>query len=348
MSETVRPAPRRRFWRFVRRSMAVMAVLILALLGAGQIAKSRLKARYPAPGQRVDLGGYALHIRCTGQGSPAVILESGLGSDSLGWASVQPALARQTRVCAYDRAGYGWSDRSPRPRTAMIAVDELRALLQKAGVAPPYVLVGHSLGGVYVKLYAHRYPAEVAGLVLVDPSDERDLSDLPPDYREHYRTMIAETQDGMGTLKLLINSGIPALWPALLGGDERLPAEANAAAAALQASGSASLQTSVDELLGLEASFDEVRAANIETLGDIPLALLLAGRAEGDGVTPELVLSGADLAAAEERQRERMARLSGLSPRGQVEVIEDSGHHIQLDRPDAVIAAVEKVLTATR
>jgi pimeloyl-ACP methyl ester carboxylesterase len=348
MPTSVRPAPRRRIWRFVRRALAVAGVLILALLGAGQIARARLKARYPAPGQRIDIGGYALHIQCSGQGSPTVILESGLGSDSLGWANVQPAIAQQTRVCAYDRAGYGWSDRSPRPRSAEVAVDELHALLQKAGVAPPYVLAGHSLGGVYVKLYAHLYPAEVAGLVLVDPSDERDLSDLPPVYREQYRALIDETKGQMGTLKLLINSGIPALWPAMLGVNEKLPAEANAAETALQASSSAGLQTSLDELLGLEASFDAVRAADIRALGDLPLVLLLAGRSEGESATPELALSGDDLAAAEERQRQRISRLVGLSPRGRAETIADSGHQIQLDRPDAVIAAIAEVLAGAR
>jgi pimeloyl-ACP methyl ester carboxylesterase len=318
---------------------------LVALFGAGQIAKARLKARYPAPGQRIDIGGYALHIQCSGQGSPTVILESGLGSDSLTWANVQPAIAAQTRVCAYDRAGYGWSDPSPHPRSAEVAVGELHTLLDRAGIAPPYILVGHSLGGVYVKLYAWRYPSELAGLVLVDPSDERDISELPLADREHYQTTIDDTAAQMGGVKLLINSGLPALWPTMLGANPQLPGAANAAATALQASDSTALQTSVDELLGLEASFAEVQAASITALGDLPLVLLLAGQPEDAAGAP--ALAGSDLAAAEERQRQRTARLVGLSPQGRVEIVADSGHHIQWDRPERVIAAIAAVLAAS-
>ncbi|MBA3469317.1 MAG: alpha/beta hydrolase [Herpetosiphonaceae bacterium] len=347
MAGSEHSAPRRcRGWRLARRLLAIVGVGLVALLGAGQIAKARLQTRYPAPGQRIDIGGYALHIYCSGQGGPTVILESGLGSDSLTWANVQPVIAAQTRVCAYDRAGYGWSDPSPHARSAEVAVAELHTLLERAGIAPPYIMVGHSLGGVYAKLYAWRYPDQLAGLVLVDPSDERDLSGLPLPDREHYQTMVDDTATQMGGLKLLIDSGLPALWPAMLGANPKLPVAANAAATALQASDSTALQTSVDELIGLEASFAQVQAANITALGDLPLVLLLAGQSESDANAP--APAAGDLAAAEERQRQRTARLVNLSPQGQVEVVVDSGHHIQWDRPDRVVAAIAAVLAASQ
>ena len=110
------------------------------------------------PGQLVDVGGYKMHIDCTGQGSPTVILESGLGDTYISWHKVQPQIAQFARVCSYDRAGLGYSDSSPRPRTSRIFAEELHTLLHNAGISgPPYILVGHSMGGFDVRLYASLY-----------------------------------------------------------------------------------------------------------------------------------------------------------------------------------------------
>ena len=119
----------------------------------------------------VDVGGYRLHINCTGEGSPTVVIESGWGDMSATWGWVQPEVAKTTRVCTYDRAGMGWSESSPQPRTAREYAKELHTLLKKANEPGPYVLVGHSMGGFTVIVYAHDYPAEVSGLVLVDAQD---------------------------------------------------------------------------------------------------------------------------------------------------------------------------------
>lgn len=133
----------------------------------------------PMPGRLVDVGGYRLHIDCTGEGSPTVVLESGLGATWLAWYRVQPLLAPFTRVCSYDRAGMGWSDASPKPRTAKVIAEELHRLLQNAGIRGPYVLVGHSLGGMYVRLFARLYPEEASALVLVDSSVPHQFQRLP-------------------------------------------------------------------------------------------------------------------------------------------------------------------------
>src|SRR5512140_2116427 len=145
---------------------------LLFLILVGAIYESAAEAAdakaYPPPGKMVDVGGYRLHINCTGSGSPTVVIESGWGASSAGWAWVQPEVAKTTRVCTYDRAGMGWSEASPEPRTAREYAKELHTLLTNAKEPGPYVLVGHSMGGYTVLVYAHDYPAEVSGLVLID------------------------------------------------------------------------------------------------------------------------------------------------------------------------------------
>ena len=150
-------------------------VLVLGVILAGAIYESVSETAdiraYPPPGQMVDVGGYRLHINCTGEGSPTVVIESGWGDSSASWGWVQPEVAKTTRICTYDRAGMGWSEASPQPRTAREYAKELHTLLAKANEPGPYVLVGHSMGGFTVIVYAHDYPAEVSGLVLVDAQD---------------------------------------------------------------------------------------------------------------------------------------------------------------------------------
>src|SRR3989454_1075347 len=126
--------------------------------------------RYPPPGRLVNVGGHRLHIYCTGGGTPTVVMDSGFPGTSLSWTFVQPEVAKFTRACSYDRAGLGWSDAGPMPRTSRQIVDELHTLLRNARVEGPYVLVGHSFGTFTVRLYASTYPDEVAGMVLVVPT----------------------------------------------------------------------------------------------------------------------------------------------------------------------------------
>lgn len=341
------PAPRpRRAWKIVRRIALVGASLIALCLLAGTVARLNLRRQHPAPGVLVDLGGYHLHIHCTGSGAPTVVLESGQGELGLTWANVQPVVAKSSRVCSYDRAGYGWSERSPQPRTASASVDELRALLQKAGVAPPYLLVGHSIGGLYVKLYAHRYPGEVAGMVLVDSSHEAQNLDLDPAYAVAIQQMTSQAEGQIAQIKPLIASGIMALAPGVMGASDKLPADTREAYNALLATDSRSIETNLAEFKATDASFAEVRAANIATLGAIPLLVLTRGRAEP--LPPNVSIDPALVAQAEERFRQFQAELAALSSGGHLVVVEDSGHNIQLDQPAAVIGAIESVLEAVR
>ncbi len=160
-------------WRKLAERIVLSIVVLLALAVAGYssfnaIAIHHFWARNPPPGQIVAVGGHKMHIYCTGSGSPAIILEAGGGSDSVAWRGVQPALSKTTRVCSYDRAGHGWSDPLPGPRDADHIAAELHQLLLQTGISGPVVLMGQSNGGVYLRDYATRYPAEVAGLILVD------------------------------------------------------------------------------------------------------------------------------------------------------------------------------------
>lgn len=153
----------------VKTILSIGGVLVVVILSGwlcftGNKIKRELEAKYPPPGKMVDVGGLRMHIHCQGEvskGTPTVLMEA--AEFSLSWASVQPEVAKFARVCAYDRAGLGWSEASPDPRSGTNIVQELHTLLEQAGEKPPYLLVGHSKGGMYVRLFAQKYPLEVAG-----------------------------------------------------------------------------------------------------------------------------------------------------------------------------------------
>ena len=184
-SQTAR-RPKRRIGFWLKRIALWLIIGIIGLAALGAIYQTIATAidtrALPAPGQRIDVGGYSLHLYCVGEntdGRPTVILESGLGATSSSWGWIQPAVAKKTRVCAYDRAGMGWSDPSPAARDAQNIATELHTLLQKAQIPGPYVLAGWSYGGMYVREYASQYPDDVAGLVLLDSSSPEQCISTP-------------------------------------------------------------------------------------------------------------------------------------------------------------------------
>jgi hypothetical protein len=168
--------------KWLSRIILVAIVLPLGLLAIGfiyqTIASKSDWVRYPPPGELIDIGGYRLHLHCTGErraDQPIVVIEAGSGSSSPDWVLVQPEIARLVRVCTYDRAGLGWSDPGPQPRSAQQYASELQALLENAGEEPPYLFVAHSYGGHVVRIYTDQHPDDVVGMVLVDarlPSGE--------------------------------------------------------------------------------------------------------------------------------------------------------------------------------
>src|SRR5688572_3723581 len=168
----------------------VVLIIGLALLGAiyELLAEAADAKVYPPPGQLVDVGGYRLHINCTGTGSPTVVIDAGLGDWSTGWGFVQPEVAKTTRVCTYDRAGWAWSETGPLPRDAAQFAKELHTLLKNANIPGPYLMVGHSLGGLTVRVFVHDYSSEVVGVVLIDSMTPQQFSQSPTEVQPQLPT----------------------------------------------------------------------------------------------------------------------------------------------------------------
>ena len=164
-----------RTWRKVAERVVLSGVVILVAAVAGSSAFNAIAVHYfwahnAPPGAFYSVNGHRMHILCTGSGSPTIVLESGLGNDALTWGGVQPVLSSTTRVCSYDRAGFGWSDPLPPPRDADHIAAELHELLLQAKVTGPIVLMGHSIAGIYMRDYATRYPENIVGIVFEDGS----------------------------------------------------------------------------------------------------------------------------------------------------------------------------------
>ena len=264
-------------WMFVqvRRSVTgkarwvlspVIAVLALASIGATyeNFAAIGDRDQHAAPGKLYDVGGHRLHLDCRGHGSPTVLLSNGLGEVSASWARVTGPVAETTRVCAYDRAGQGWSDGADSPQDGVESAEDVHRLLEMAGEPGPYVLVGHSTGGTYAMTYAARYPEQVAGLVLLDSSSPEQFTRMP-DFAGQYAVM----RRAYALLPTLSRLGLGRLVPAT----SHLPA-ADAARVAAITSGPQAYRNLRDEVSAIPELFTQAQA--LTTLGDRPLVVLTA------------------------------------------------------------------------
>jgi pimeloyl-ACP methyl ester carboxylesterase len=309
-----------------RTLLGLLALLIgLAVIGASYeaIMAASDATRYPPAGQLVDVGGYRLHLHCVGEGSPSVIMEAGGGGNVLHWMLVQPPIAQSTRVCAYDRAGMGWSDPGPLPRTPQRIVAELHTLLSTAGIPGPYILMGHSIGGKYVRLYASQYPQDVAGMVLVDARHEDADTSMTPTMRADDQSRVQTEQrmtqvlGRLGLVRLLASgpADIPAATRRMIG---------------VQASRSQALATQWDEYTVWADADPALRAA-------LPLRQL-----------PLIVLSSELTAERDPILRATMRTQANLSSNSRLVIATNSGHGIQIDQPKLVVDAVQQVLKAAR
>jgi pimeloyl-ACP methyl ester carboxylesterase len=311
----------------------------------GAKAKARLAAKYPAPGKLVDVGGYRLHINCRGQGGPTVVMESGNGNFSLNWGHVPQEVAKFTRVCTYDRAGLGWSDRSPQPRTAHNLVADLHTLLARSGVVPPYVLVGHSLGGMLLRLYAREYPDQVVGLVLVDSSHEEQLLRFPEALLRLSRRADKLMNGILRLMQLLISGGVLALAPKLFPRQMLIMAagEDKDTFRGVVSADTKNLAVMQEEIAVAPDHFAAVHAAQITTLGDLPLIVLSHGKAQHmPGLSAEVNRE------FEQTWQQLQDELTAQSSRGKRIVAEQSGHYIQFDQPELVIDAIREVVEVAR
>jgi pimeloyl-ACP methyl ester carboxylesterase len=251
-----------------------MTAAVPCLFGLGclyqAVAAARDRHRHPPPGRLIAIDGLRMHLQVTGSGPVTVVLERGLGGMSAAWGWIQPETARFCRVVSYDRAGLGWSETDSSPRSARLAVRRLRALLRSSQLFPPYVLVGHSMGGLLIRLFSSNYPNEVAGVVLLDASH--------PDQHLRSSAIDIHMRTGFRLLKavpMLSRLGYVRLTGLFNAWAEGLPPRQAAEAEAFLAS-SRHLQTTRDESCAWEALCAEVRATG--SLDDIPLAVVTAGK----------------------------------------------------------------------
>ena len=270
------------------------------------------------PGRLVSIGTHALHIDCRGSGAPTVVLESGLGGFSLEWHDVAARVAQASRVCVYDRAGYGWSDTGPMPRTASVNAGELRTLLANAGERPPFLIAAHSYGGLVARAYAHDYPAEVRGVVLLDAASPEQFEQLPDAVLP--RALLNAMRRGVRTA----STQRP---------DLALPGHLVTTAMHLMMLPKARLAYA-SELQHFEASAGALARRMPATI-DAPLVIVTRGRSE----------FGASPAArdAERIWHDMQHRMLGLSVNADHWIAGGAGHSIHADRPDLAVLAIRQV-----
>jgi pimeloyl-ACP methyl ester carboxylesterase len=310
----------RRSTRLLAAIFAVLSMSYLPSLARAAEPATTIDISAP-PGRLVDIGTHRLYLYCTGHGSPTVVLDAGLGGSSLEWLAVQQTLAAHTRVCAYDRAGYGWSDAGVGPRTSLQNAVELHTLLQRARIKPPYVLAGHSFGGYDVQLFASLYPESVAGLALVDSSHGRQVE------RFEAAPIGVSTAPRLGSAILMSRPMVP----------EGLPAELAATVTTLMSSHKA-LFAATDELQHFRISARQV--AQSAPWPDVPVVVLTRG---------ERVWPTDEKGQLMETLWMRLqSELATRNPRTLHVVVRHSGHHIHLEQPKVVARAVGILLEERR
>jgi pimeloyl-ACP methyl ester carboxylesterase len=316
--------------------MRMMMTVALTTLFAGGLAAQQVLPDISAPpGQLVDVGGRRLHVICSGAGAPTVVLEAGASAFAIDWTLVQREIARTNRVCAYDRAGYGWSDSSTAATRASAATD-LHALLRAAGEAPPYVLVGASLGGLLVRLYQADYPNEVVGLVFVDPSSEDRLFTffdgqavaIASLSAEQYRSTFPQRSVRVPRRSPQTGSPFDRLPRDLY--DLRVKLDTRLIASAPDVVSYEMMVSYGEEERARLARLMELRSKQPHPLGDLPTVVLTRGLDVGDGL------------------RETHAALAQLSTNWRHSVIAGAGHEIHLFEPGAVVQAIGDVTDAIR
>ena len=333
-----------------RRWLCCSAIsLALATLSANLSAQT--DSAPPAPGKLVDLGGYKLHLNCTGNGSPTVVLSAGAGDFSTDWALVQPKVTAFTRVCSYDRSGAAWSDLGPKPRTVYQEVFDLERLLRAAGEHGPYIMVGQSLGGMVARMFAEKYPRATAGVVLVDAySEDTQLGmngklvrmrllaqDRPiPAPRSAIGPDDAMTAAELEKTRDFIKQFIGK--PTINEPFDKLPPEAQRARlwGMVQPK---SMAGGDDYLAEISANAYAEAQRNPHPLADVPLIVLARSRSD---YPPDI----AAMMTAEHTAQQ--AKMATLSSNGSEIIVPNSGHHIQLDAPDAVVDAIRQLVLRAR
>ncbi|MDQ2876870.1 MAG: alpha/beta hydrolase [Actinomycetota bacterium] len=291
----------------------------------------------PPLGRYYDVAGRRLMLHRSGTGNPAVVFLAGAGAVGLDYLNVQERAAGLATSVLYDRAGTGWSDRADLPRTAAQVTDELRDLLRAAGVPAPYLLAGHSLGGLYARHYAQRFPGEVSALLLMDPAHEDYRAYMPPEVVDIWNAwdpdqlLPDEVPDELIQLHRGLFEEAMARWPAAIREpliERHLSPD--------------SLRTGLQEAKNLNELYDEVRRAG--PMPDVPLIVLCSTGTDGFKQAVSAGMPASLLSAEIDGQRRLYTALAGSVPRGEIRLV-DAGHvTIHLRRPDAVVEAIRDLL----
>ncbi|MCS3903079.1 pimeloyl-ACP methyl ester carboxylesterase [Methylohalomonas lacus] len=276
------------------------------------------------PGKMYDVGGYDLQLYCTGSGGPKVIVDTGLGSSSMEWLAIQDRVRKHARICSYDRAGYGWSDEGPGPRTAALMAKELHKLLQAAQEAPPYILVGHSFGGYIAQHFAESYANEVVGMVLVDSSH-------PEQTRRLQQLANLEAGDS------LQQAHASSVNPVMLSQPRGNPAGNAREIGEFLNSRRKAIFAQMDELSNFAESGAQV--AELRPFPEMPLIVLSRGQPVW-GETP----AGR---AAEAQWQMLQKELAQLTNHSEQRIARHSGHHVHIDQPELVIEAITDIVRAS-
>jgi pimeloyl-ACP methyl ester carboxylesterase len=333
-----------RLKKWAKRVLLVLLIAGISVPAAGAlyqaVACARDRASNPPPGKFVKVGDKSLHFYRTGEGGPAVILEAGMAGTWLDWNAIQSRVGKFTTVCSYDRLGLGWSDRSDRPQTREEVARRLHSLLAEAAIPGPYVLVGHSLGGIYVRAFAGLYPDEVTGIVLVESSHEQDSlrRKLSASQEEGIRRRSADLELGA----ILEPFGVVRMLVPLAGSVAQMPLDADqkrGLLATLYRSGSMRGLLYEDRAARSELA----RPQSPQNLGTLPIVVITAAF-DGRGVR----YSKAELPKQPQGWLDLQDDLARLSSRSEHIVAKRSGHYIHHDEPDLVVDTIHKMVETAR
>lgn len=331
-------------FRFLLSGLGIACLVVLAGTAYQSKRTAADRTLFAPPGRMISVSGVNHHLYCVGSGSPTLVLEAGLGDNSLTWYPVQSALARNMRVCSYDRPGLGWSDPIDSTMQPEDVARNLHALLNNAGISPPYVLAGHSRGGIYVRAFYHQFPEETQGIVLVDSTHEQSPAHQYPyaawDYwKQALQMAVAGPLSRVGLIRLM---GIADAGRR----PSSLPAEVLAAKSAMQ-NRTDTAHAVVNEIAVMRQGLDPATPPPL-SLGKLPLLVLTAGNRVDPGlVEREAGKSGGNieaekaLAGIQQTEQNDLARLSSNSRHI---VVKNSGHFIMQDQPEEFVSAVSEFI----
>ena len=323
-------------WKKLKYGLLIAAAVAVLAIGSGfayeAVASRQAANNYPPPGPLVDVGGYKLHLVKAGSGSPTIVLEAGSGETSLSWRDIPEELARHATVVSYDRAGYAWSEEASRERTGENIVGELYTALKQEGIEGPYLMVGHSLGGMYARLFAETYRDEVMGLVLVDARPENDDRDT----REILKEENFAGNPPASILKLLKQSGLLRLFQDFL--LEGLVAKEDRGQFLNVIATPEYFEAKEKEAELAYSTEDAIRG---QRLGSLPVRIIARGLPQDYA---QAGISEAGGRKLEEIWQSGQRQMLEISTDSKLIVAEQSGHMVIHDQPELVVETILDIL----